>query len=82
MTNNCFIEFRSQASGSELQRTASVNLQLQNLDIQRQQIEIQRLETEERIRQGEARQIELANEEKELQIRLLRQQLERFESEK
>jgi len=41
------------------------------MDIRRQQLEIQRLETEERLREAEARQMELANEEKELQVRLL-----------
>jgi len=72
----------SQANKSELQRTASVNLQLQNMDIRRQQMEIERLETESRVRSAEARQLELANEEKELQLLLLRRQLESSESKK
>lgn len=43
--------------------------------MRRQELEIAKLETEARLRRAEAHRLELANEEKELQLILLRQKI-------
>jgi hypothetical protein len=67
---------RSQAgSASELQRVASLNLQAQTSEMRRHDLEAAKLEADARLQQAEAHRLELANEEKRLQLALMRQQL-------